>query len=168
MEPMDPRNIVVTGFMGAGKDSVALRVADGLGRDYYNSDLVFEERFGPITKYLPKREHLFRQHEGTIFRELLAQRSTVIATGGGTLIDQTNCDLARERGIVVWLNVDFNVAAERVKGDKKNKRPLFDEHVRGRFRFRQALYQRAAHIEVDANRDLDDVARDVLQALSEY
>lgn len=168
MEPLSPRNTVITGFMGAGKNEVGLRVADALGLRFFNTDREFEKRYAPIPTYLPRREGEFRRLESVIFRQLLALREVVIATGGGTLANANNVGLAREHGVVVWLNVDFDVAAGRVKNDKKNKRPLWNDDIKRRFDFRQPLYRKAAHIEVDANRPIDKVVNDVLRELEQF
>ncbi len=168
-------NVVFSGYMGAGKSEVAERVAQRLAYELAEMDEIIAARACCSIDDMIKRdgEASFRDIESKLLRELLSYKGIVISTGGGALVNNLfgdfNCDLARERSIVVWLQVEFEVAAERVKNDpKKVKRPFFDEDALSRFRARQPLYKRAAHITVDANRPLDDVVADTLRQLEEF
>ena len=164
---MNPRNIVVTGFMGAGKSSVGLRMADELGREFYDMDRILVERHGPIDVIFKKwGEHHFRKLERELLGELLAMKGVIISSGGGTLVDRSNCDDARENSIVVWLEVGYDVAVARIKNDVEGmKRPNADARMFERFNFRQPLYKRAAYITIDANRPIEDVVASVMEEL---
>ena len=163
-------NVLFTGFMGAGKTHVALRCADNLGFDFYDMDPILEGRYGPIEKIFRKHgEGHFRIIERKLLREQLALKGVVISAGGGTLVDVSSREIAREKSIVIWLKVDYDVAAERIKNDKKGiKRPNADAKMLERFTFRQPLYEKAAHITVDANRPLDEVVADALRQLEQF
>ncbi|MSU74044.1 hypothetical protein EXS56_02810 [Candidatus Kaiserbacteria bacterium] len=168
------KNIAFAGFMGAGKDEVGLRVADTLGLDFFAIDKIFVKRHGPIENILNRNDDsAFRVLERKILSELLAMKDTVISLGGGTLVNafngEPNYEDALERCVVVWLEVDFDVAKRRVENDpKKIKRPLFDKDARARFDLRQPLYDKAAHIIVDANRPIEDVVADVMKAIEKH
>jgi len=171
MELVKPRRAIFIGFMGAGKYDVGLASADRLGLDHYDMDQVFEERFGAIEGYLPERESEFRGIESDILRELLAIRNVVISAGGGSLLRDTNRELARSMSTVIWLRVDFEVAVERAKNDKKKiKRPFLAEDIvklRQRFDARQAIYEASAHVIVDANGPIEEVVVDALGRLKQ-
>jgi len=176
MELVKPRKGIITGFMGAGKSEAGLAVANRLGFQHADTDRVFEERHGPIENYLPERDKLFRTLEREIFREFLGSKEDfIISTGGGTLVNDftgiANCDDAWDTGTVVVLKVSFEVAAQRKRDDpKKTKRPFFNDENKARalFESRQSLYEKAAHITIDANRPVEDVAAEVVEALEAY
>ena len=58
-----------------------------------------------------------------MLREIVAQPSSVIATGGGTPCAKGAMEWMRRHGVVVHLSVTPNILANRLKGDCDN-RPL--------------------------------------------
>ena len=85
-------NIVITGFMGTGKSSVARELARRLMRPFVDMDAEIEARAGkPISDIFGQEgEPVFREMEAALCRELSTRQGLVIATGGGTLIDPHN------------------------------------------------------------------------------
>lgn len=163
------RNIIFVGFMGAGKTTVGRKVANTLGRDFWDMDKILIERYGPIGDIFRKHgEPYFRKAERELFRELLAAGG-VISTGGGTLATDENAELLElldSKNIVIWLAVDYNVAVKRVKSDLKNMdRPNADADMFKRFTERQDRYNNISGIVVDANFSFESVIHDVFQAL---
>jgi len=160
-------NVTLAGFMGAGKSETGLRVANELGLEFYDMDKILVERHGPIDAMFKKHgEHYFRGLESALLRELLAMKGVVISTGGGTLIEQSNCNVAREKSTVVWLKVDYDIAVSRIRNDKAGiKRPNADKRMFERFNFRQRPYERAAHVTVNANGPLNEVVANILREL---
>jgi shikimate kinase/3-dehydroquinate synthase len=81
--------IVLIGFSGTGKTSVARRLAGRLGWSAADSDAEIE-RHWDLTIPAIFRDHgesAFRSSERTILRQLLARDRVVIATGGGAAVD---------------------------------------------------------------------------------
>ena len=48
-------NLILTGFMGTGKTTVGRLVAEKLGREFVDTDLVIEERHGPIQEIFDRQ-----------------------------------------------------------------------------------------------------------------
>ncbi|MCX7681944.1 MAG: 3-dehydroquinate synthase [Anaerolineae bacterium] len=121
-----PDNLVITGFMGTGKSVVGREVARRLGRPYVDMDAVLEERAGkPIVRiFAEEGEPAFRRMESELCAELCRQRGLVIATGGGTLVDQTNRALMMESGTVICLNATPDEILRRV--GHSSRRPLLN------------------------------------------
>ena len=58
-------NLILTGFMGTGKTTVGRLVAEKLGREFVDTDLVIEERHGPIQEIFDRQgESSFRTSSG--------------------------------------------------------------------------------------------------------
>ncbi len=82
------RNIVITGFMGSGKTTVAELLAQRLGREFVDMDRVIEARAGCSIRQIFARqgEASFREMERSLALELALRRGLVVATGGGALL----------------------------------------------------------------------------------
>ncbi|MFL7810701.1 MAG: shikimate kinase, partial [Anaerolineae bacterium] len=85
-------NIILTGFMGTGKTSVAQEVARRLDRSFVDMDVEIESRAGKAISaiFAEDGEAAFREIEAQLCRELSQQRDLVIATGGGALVNPAN------------------------------------------------------------------------------
>ena len=117
-------NIVITGFMGTGKSTVGELVADKLGRQFVDMDLVIEDRFGlPIPEIFERHgESLFRTVERGLAQELSTQSGLVIATGGGALVPEGMRDLMGRTGKLICLNAGKAEISARLT--ETDNRPL--------------------------------------------
>lgn len=117
-------NIILTGFMGTGKTSVAREVAVRLGRTMVDMDEVIARRSGMSIAdiFAQHGEGAFREQERALCEELAAQPDLVIATGGGALVDATNREVMGRTGLIVCLDGDPDALVARLAGDKS--RPM--------------------------------------------
>lgn len=150
---MKADKLYLVGFMGAGKTTVARRLAKRL--DWQSEDI--DER-------IERRERrdipaIFRSHGEPYFRTiereeliaLLPRRGTVVATGGGTMADAGNRELMLRDGAVIWLDVPFATLCDRVPLD--GRRPLATDRLEMERLYNQRLMAyRQAHLRVDAGR----------------
>ena len=122
--PSSPPNIVLTGFMGVGKSAVGREVAARLGRPFVDLDDLIEQNAGMSINdiFTARGEAHFRALEKQTLRELAAQRGTVIATGGGALVDAANREMMARSGLVICLTASVNAIEARI-GDAAD-RPL--------------------------------------------
>jgi 3-dehydroquinate synthetase/shikimate kinase len=139
---------VLIGFMGAGKSTVAVELAAGLGGRPLDSDALLEEQFGhPVAREFELRgEQAFRAAEEELVCRLLrdAGERDVIALGGGSVLSERVREALGEH-VTILLDVDADTAWERV-ADAAGDRPLARE--RGAFAAlhgeRSALYEELA------------------------
>ncbi len=91
--------------MGSGKTTIGRRVARATGRAFKDSDRAIEERTGVSIAVIfeVEGEAGFRLRERQIIDELTQATDTVLATGGGAVIDPHNRRRLMERGFVVYL-----------------------------------------------------------------
>ncbi|MEA3342304.1 MAG: shikimate kinase, partial [Chloroflexota bacterium] len=119
-------NVVLTGFMGTGKTTIGREVARRMDRHFVDMDAEIEARAGKSISriFAEDGEATFRQAESTLCAELSGERSLVIATGGGTLVDPANRSLMAASGAVICLNAAPDEILRRVDGNLE--RPLLD------------------------------------------
>lgn len=162
-------NIILCGFMGCGKSSVGRRAADLMGRKLCDLDGYIEEKAGmTISEIFAKfGEAGFREREARAVREVAGTPGLVIASGGGTVLSESNVEaFHRERGLIVLLDAPLAALQERLKNDKK--RPLLQVPdraavIRALYEKRIPLYRAAADATVDAGAPPVTVARRVAE-----
>ncbi|MFH1773689.1 MAG: shikimate kinase [Methanobacteriota archaeon] len=113
------KNIVLTGFMGAGKSSVGRRLAEKLGMGVVDTDDLAERSAGmKISEIFAKHgEPHFRELEKKAVAEVSKLENHVIITGGGVVLNEENMKNLRKNGIIVYLHAKPEVLYERVKNE---------------------------------------------------
>lgn len=162
------RPVFFIGFMGAGKTSVARKLARLCGMASVDMDAYLERREGrKITEiFAEDGEEGFRLIETDVLRELLEKDPLLVSCGGGVITREENRALLREGGCVVHLQVTVDEAASRISD--KSTRPLFQdiEAARRRCEERRPLYESMANITVNtAGKNVYVIAREVQRAL---
>lgn len=141
-------NILLTGFMGAGKTTVGKKLAKRLGYFFIDTDREIEKEQGcsitEIFKY--GGEECFRDLETDILQKLQTKQNLVIATGGGMVLRNENRSLMQSLGTRVYLKVELQELMHRLKKDKK--RPLLqkskpEEHILEMLQQRKSIYEEA-------------------------
>lgn len=118
------RSIALVGMPGSGKSSIGRRLAPRLGLPFVDADAEIEKAAGmPISEIFAKHgEPYFRDGEARVIARLLDEGPSVIATGGGALMNTGTRELVRNRAIAIWLKADIPVLMRRVR--RKSERPL--------------------------------------------
>lgn len=118
------RTIALVGLMGAGKSTVGKRLAEALGRDFFDSDNEIERAAGLSISdiFTLHGEAEFRRGERRVLERLLSEAPHVLATGGGAYLDPETRQLLRDRAITIWLNADLETLWRRVS--RRSHRPL--------------------------------------------
>lgn len=126
-------NLTITGFMGTGKSTVGLILAERLGRRLVDMDERIEADLGKTIAqiFADDGEELFRQAEARLCQTLARESDLVIATGGGTLVSDENRQALEASGPVVCLTAGVDTVLQRVEtfedrpllpGDREEKR----------------------------------------------
>ncbi|GGB73470.1 MULTISPECIES: shikimate kinase [Henriciella] len=121
---LSDRTIALVGLMGAGKSTVGRRLADTLGRKFFDSDNEIERAAGLSIAdiFTLHGEAEFRRGERRVLERLLGDEPHVLATGGGAYLDPDTRDLLREKAVTIWLNADLETLWRRVS--RRSHRPL--------------------------------------------
>lgn len=117
-------HLVLVGPMGAGKSSLGKRLAKTWGLTFIDLDHEIEARAGMDIPaiFANEGESGFRHRERAALAETLAREACVLATGGGAVLDADNRALMRQRGFVVYLQIDIEEQLARLASDRS--RPL--------------------------------------------
>jgi len=162
-------NIVLVGFMGAGKSVCGRLLARRLGRCFIETDdlIVSGEGRSIPEIFRDAGEARFRELEAETIESLKLKSGEVIATGGGMPCREGRMELLRELGTVVWL--DGDVRELHARASRIGNRPMLEgrsmAEVEELYRSRQPYYRRA-HITVDTTGiGADQVVARILAAL---
>lgn len=120
--------VLLTGYMGCGKTAIGYHLANAMGLPFLDMDSLLEVRLGmPLHHFFEKvSEAAFRTAEKDLLRKLCAFSQGVVATGGGTLVDAENMQLALRSGFVVFIDTDPFLLHSRLR-EEKELRPLINK-----------------------------------------
>jgi shikimate kinase len=166
------RRIVITGFMGAGKTTVAGALARLLGCASLDLDDLVTAREGRTPQQLIDEdgEAAFRECETRALREALESgEAQVIATGGGTWTLERNRALVAAGGCLsVWLDAPFELCWERItRGGAGVDRPFARDRERARELHERRLADYALsslRVRVTPQLSVDEVAAEIASA----
>lgn len=164
------KNIVLIGFMGVGKGSVARAMAKKSKFMALDTDDIIESIENcPIKKiFADHGEPYFRALERRTARWLKKSvDNTIISTGGGFF----KVPALRKVGTVVLLNAPFDTIYERIlahpdANKKLRKRPLFQDIEKARALYNERLpqYLKVANVVIDvSNKEIDTIAKEILK-----
>lgn len=138
--------------MGAGKSSIARKLAGRLSCAFFDLDKMFEEKYRITVQdfFFKYDEAAFRKLESMLLRETESLQDCIIATGGGTPCFNGNIDWMNEHGITIFIKISPETAVSRIINSKK-KRPLAQgkteaellEYVRQHYGNRLPYYEKA-------------------------
>ncbi|HLB27945.1 MAG TPA: shikimate kinase [Dehalococcoidales bacterium] len=168
-------NIVLIGYMGTGKTAVGKLLAEKLGMKLIELDSLIEQQSGR------KISEIFRTDGETAFRELeieaakkiSGEKNSVIAGGGGIVLNKINIDRLRKNGVMVYLTASPQTILKRV-ATEKGQRPLLAvddqlETITDMLKFRKPFYERSADITINTSRkNIETVVQEIIEKLKEY
>lgn len=170
-----PCTIVLVGLMGCGKTSIGRRLAKRLELPFYDSDQEVEESAGCPIKDIFNiyGEEAFRNGEQRVIERLLKQPTHILATGGGSFMNEPTRELIQKKSISVWLNADLDTLTARVS--RRSDRPLLEgnteqqrEVLKQLIEERYPVYQ-TANVHVPTMDEPTNTTVDrVIAAMSEY
>lgn len=152
-------NIVLIGMMGTGKTSVGEWLSRHTGWSLKNTDdLIVERAAMTIPDMFAKHgESYFRGVEEEVIEAVMKNDNQIVATGGGAVLRQANCNRMRERGYVVALRASAETIWRRVREDEN--RPLLSGNTAGRI---ECILQERKHAYDFADFTIDTDGRTIL------
>ncbi|MCK4720740.1 iron-containing alcohol dehydrogenase, partial [bacterium] len=114
-------HLYLTGFSGSGKSAVGSELARRLKADFIDLDLEIASRAGKdlVDLFAEESEQTFRTMELEFLNELASkvesgEKGSVVALGGGTMMNPTAQEIVRESGKLVWLRAKWSTLFERL------------------------------------------------------
>lgn len=163
------RPIALAGFMGVGKSSVGRLLAEVLERPFHDTDGYIEEAAGrSVDSFFPDDEREFRRREAEAVEYILARGPSVIALGGGALLNEQSRRRLREKSLLVHLHVSWRELSAHIPALIAT-RPLLRgktlAEIHRMYLIRLASYRQAALRITVGRRGTAEAAADVLRAL---
>lgn len=148
MNTKKKQTLVLCGFMGCGKTTLGMAIADQLGYAFADTD---EMLFAETRMTLPQMfgiggEHYFRDREHEIIQKAALLENTVISTGGGVMTFDRNARLLAEHAEIIHIQRDFESCYAVIS--HRSNRPIAGrkskEEMKQMYDARQAAYNRYA------------------------
>jgi len=142
------KNIVLIGFMGTGKTSVGIRLAEMLRMSFVDTDDIIEKNSEMSISdiFLKHGENYFRDLESEVAEKVSKLENQVIATGGGIVKIEKNIENLKKTGILFCLDASPEIILQRTSG--YDHRPLLQvedpiSRIRDILKERDPLYAKA-------------------------
>lgn len=163
--PPFQKPVVLVGMMGSGKTHFGRLLGIRLGLDFYDSDVVIEEKAGCSVSEIFERwgEAKFREVEALTVQDYLTRGPLVLATGGGAMMNPDTAKAVFEGSHCIWVKANLRTILSRVS--KNRNRPLLaGDDPKGTLqklmKIRQPVYEKAAY-------RLDSSAKDTQKVLDQ-
>jgi shikimate kinase len=168
-------NLVLIGYRGTGKSTVAKLLAQKLGMEVVSLDEEIVRHAGrPIPEIVAEHgwPH-FRDIEAEVTRRVCERDGIIVDAGGGVILREENVKNLRRAGKLFWLEASVPVIVKRIESG--TQRPAltagnsFTEEVEDVLRERTPLYAAAAHHRVDTDvATPEQVAAEVARLYADY
>jgi shikimate kinase len=162
--------IVLCGFKNCGKTTLGKSLAKKISADFIDTDDLIVDVYkgkgahkgkgdGDVTigdVFLSLGEEKFRDLERKIIKGLKPKKGSVIATGGGAILDDVSVELLKGYGKLIYLSVPKNELLTRLM--KRVNKPAFmkgqdpKKAFRSYFADREQRYLAIADVVVDLKR----------------
>ena len=165
-------NIVLIGYRGTGKSSVARLLAARNKWPLVSTDLEIIKKAGmPVPDIIRKRGwDYFRNVESEICKQVGKKDRTIIDTGGGAVLRKENVESLRQRGRMFWLTAEVATVIERIKNNSDRPsltgKKSYVEEVEEVLNERLPLYKAAAdHMIATDDRTVEEVANEIQEKM---
>ena len=166
-----PYNIVLIGFMGAGKSTIAGMMHEAFSMEVIEMDQVIADQQGmSIPEIFEKYgEEYFRDLETNLLIDMQARQNVIISCGGGVALRERNVKEMKRNGKVVFLTASPETILERVRDECD--RPLFKghknvEYISRMMETRRPKYEAAADFIISTDgKSSYDICREIVSEL---
>lgn len=166
-------NIVLIGFMGTGKSTIARELAKTRQMNIVEMDEEIVRRRGKSIAdiFEEEGEEYFRDLETALLKELQTKENQVISCGGGAVLREENVRVMKKNGCVVLLTALPQTIYERVKNN--TDRPILQgnmnvEYIASLMEKRREKYEKAADIVIATDgKNVSQICEEMLQKLAE-
>lgn len=170
------RSLILIGFKACGKTSVGRLLAEKCQAQFIDTDRVLEAYYGLDDEaskgmtcaqiYHALGAQRFRSLEKKVIAGLQLQENSIIATGGGVVLDPENRALLHQLGLVIYLSASYATLLLRLKAGPK---PTFmqgdlDTEFQALYDSRETLYRKSADEVWDTeNHSVIEIVEQILQ-----
>ena len=156
--------------MGTGKTAAGKRLAKRLKMEFIDLDDRIEEKEGRTISRIFKEdgEAYFRRIEKEAVKRILGIKDSVVATGGGVVMDDENMVNLKKIGTVISLFASPDVILKRTS--LETHRPLLNnaepkKNIEELLKRREPFYKKADYIIDTSSLNIDEVVDEILRLL---
>ena len=165
-------NIMLIGFMGAGKTTVSRELSKMTGRKELDMDAYIVEKEGmAITDMFDQYgEEYFRKKETASLVEIMKSDNLIVSCGGGVVVKDENVAYMKDGGVIVLLTATPQTILERVK--ESTDRPILNGNMNVEFieqlmNKRKDRYLSVADIIVSTdNKSIKEICAEIMEKIS--
>ena len=162
------KNIILCGFMGSGKTTLAKGLSSALDMPLADTDEEIVKRQGRTIAeiFATDGEAYFRSLETELIKELSEKEGYIISLGGGLAVNPANHPYLKAAGTLLLLDCGIEETLRRISGDKT--RPLTTggkEDIIARYNYRKPIYESVADIVIDSSASPSITLKRTLSAL---
>lgn len=154
-------NIVLVGMPGCGKSTAAKGLAEKLGRELIDTDLMISRDEGRSIPEIFEAdgEEYFRNAETAAVKQAGKQSGKIIATGGGAVMREENKAALRQNAVVVFLRRDINELDTQGRPLSKNGK------LEEMYKKRLPHYEAVCDITIEVAPEKEETLRRILKGL---
>ncbi len=168
-QPNSSSLIILCGFMSCGKTSIGKPLAERLGYSFVDTDDLLPDTFHMTIPemFVKGGETLFRDCEHEIALKVASMQNAVVSTGGGLMTFERNATALAEKGIVIYIDQDFDVCYERLltQPDRPLNKNHTREELRARYDTRVPSYQKYASYTLTRPDSIENAVEKILTFL---
>jgi len=163
--------LFLIGMPGSGKTYLGRQLANALKLKFIDLDTQIEKQEHEYIKNIVKAkgEDYFRVQENQVLKNISENKQILVSCGGGAPMYFDNLATMKKQGIVIWINTDLSIIAERIK-QNRSRRPMFDGlndleidiKIANLYQIREKFYKKA-DINVELKHNLNNPLSAVIQ-----
>lgn len=164
------KNIVLIGMPGVGKSTAGVVLAKVLGYEFIDADLIIQQQEGKLLHEIISEVGTdgFIEVENRVNSGLDVEKA-IIATGGSVVYGKEAMQHLKEIGIVVYLQVSYDILKKRLH-DIKGRGVVLKEgqDLKGLYEERIPLYEKYADITVcEDNLNVEQTIEKIIEQLKQ-
>lgn len=164
-------NLMLIGFMGTGKSTVASKLKQMLQAEQIEMDALIAEEAGMSIPDIFEKfgESHFRDLETEMLRKFKEKRPVIVSCGGGVVLRDENIEIMKGQGKIVLLTATPQTVYERVKDN--GDRPVLNgnmnvEYISELMEKRKLRYEMAADIVIATDgKTVDEICNEILESV---
>ena len=163
-------NITLCGMMGSGKSTIGRLMGKKINYNFYDIDKLIEEKTQKsITEiFREEGEEYFRNLEEEITINILNSKKTIIALGGGAILNDNIRTYIKRKSYNIYLEVNKKNLKKRLSNSKN--RPLiknenYDKILNDLIKKREKFYKKA-DLTIKNDNTIDDTIKKIIKILS--
>lgn len=162
-------NLMLIGFMGTGKSTVAGKLKQVLQVEQIEMDALIAEEAGMSIPEIFEKfgESHFRDLETEMLRKFKEKKPVIVSCGGGAVLRDENIEVMRGQGKIILLTATPQTVYERVKDN--HDRPVLNgnmnvEYISELMEKRRVRYETAADIVIATDgKTVDEICNEILE-----